>query len=57
VTLLATGSTTVRLEVSLDGVLRITSDDSTTSRITAGAPGIENYAANVEYDWFSVEVP
>jgi hypothetical protein len=49
VTLLVKGST---LQVSLDGVPRITFND--TSPVMAGAAGIENYAANVEYDWFSV---
>jgi hypothetical protein len=54
VTLLVSGSSPVHLEVTLDGVLRITYDDMDTNQVTAGTPGIENYDANVAYDWFSV---
>jgi hypothetical protein len=57
VTLLASGSAPVHLVVSLDGVVRITYDDAAANRVTAGAPGIENYDANVKYDWLSVLTP
>jgi Domain of unknown function (DUF4091)/Domain of Unknown Function (DUF1080)/Divergent InlB B-repeat domain len=48
------GSTTVHLEVWLNGTRVISFDDTSASRITTGPPGIENYDGNVKYDSFSV---
>jgi hypothetical protein len=50
----ATGSSPVHLEVWLDGTRRISYDDSSSSRITGGIPGMENYNAGVKYDSFAV---
>jgi List-Bact-rpt repeat protein/glycosyl hydrolase family 123/3-keto-disaccharide hydrolase len=52
--LLVSGSTTVHLEVWLNGTQVISFDDSSASRLTSGAPGIVNYNGNVLYDTFSV---
>lgn len=52
--LVATGSSPVHLEVWLDGARRISYDDSSSSRITGGAPGIENYDGGVKCDAFDV---
>src|SRR6266545_5066031 len=52
--LVTRGSSPVHLEVWLDGVQRITYDDSSASRITSGAPGLENWDPNVRYDSFTV---
>jgi len=52
--LLVSGSATVHLEVWLNGAKVISFDDTSASRITAGAPGIVNYNGNVIYDSFSV---
>lgn len=52
--LVVTGSNPVHLEAWLDGTQRISTEDASASRITSGLPGIENYAANVQYDSFAV---
>lgn len=52
--LIVSGSTTVHLEVWLNGTKVISFDDASASRITSGAPGIVNYDGNVKYDSFSV---
>ena len=52
--LVASGSTSVHLEVWLNGTRVITFDDASASRITTGPPGIVNYDGNVTYDSFSV---
>jgi hypothetical protein len=52
--LTVTGSSPVHLEVSLDGTTVITYDDTSTSRITSGVPGMESYDASVRYDSFAV---
>src|SRR5579884_4076687 len=48
------GSNPVSLEVSLNGASLFTYQDSSTSRILSGAPGIENYNTGVKYDRFTV---
>jgi Domain of unknown function (DUF4091)/Divergent InlB B-repeat domain len=48
------GTTSVHLEVWLNGTRLISFDDASGSRITSGPPGIENYDGNVKYDTFSV---
>src|SRR5438128_10496105 len=49
VRLIAVGSGPVHLEVWLNGAQRIAYDDSSASRLTAGAVGIQNYASGVQY--------
>ena len=53
--LVASGSASVHLEVWLNGTKVISFDDASSSRITSGPPGIENYDTNVKYDSFSVQ--
>jgi hypothetical protein len=53
--LAVSGSSTVHLEVTLDGVQRITYDDSSASRVTTGAPAIQNYNGSVRYNTFRVD--
>jgi hypothetical protein len=53
--LLVSGNTPVHLEVSVNGALKITFDDSSTSRIASGPPGIQNYNASVQYTNFSID--
>ncbi len=48
------GSSPVHLTVWLTGVSVISVDDSSANRITAGVPGIVNYAGNVQYSVFKV---
>ncbi|HEU4403881.1 MAG TPA: right-handed parallel beta-helix repeat-containing protein [Polyangiaceae bacterium] len=55
--LVATGSSPVHLEVWLDGTKRIDFNDSSTSRLTAGVPALVSYHAGVKYDAFRVESP
>jgi hypothetical protein len=52
--LVTTGSSPVHLQVWLNGTRVISYDDSSSSQITGGIPGIENYDANVKYDSFAV---
>ncbi len=52
--LLVSGSNPVHLEVWFNGAKVISFDDSSTSRITSGPPGIVNYNTSVLYDSFSV---
>ena len=52
--LLVSGSNPVHLEAWLNGAIQIVVDDSSASRLTSGAPGIENYDANVRYSSFAV---
>jgi len=52
--LLATGSTTVHLELWVNGVLQLSFDDGSASRLTTGAVGIENYDAGVRYSALAV---
>jgi hypothetical protein len=54
VKLLVSGASPVHLEVWVNGVQKIAFDDSSTSQITTGVPGIENYDTNVKYDNFTV---
>jgi hypothetical protein len=54
VRLLVSGPSPVHLEVWVNGVQKIAFDDSSTSQITTGVPGIENYDTNVKYDNFTV---
>lgn len=48
--LIVTGSNPVHLEVWLNGAQKIVFDDSSTSQIATGAPGMENYDTGVKYD-------
>jgi len=57
VKLLVSGSNPVHLEVWLNGVQKISFNDSSTSQITTGVAGMENYDANVKYDNFTVTTP
>ena len=52
--LIVTGSNPVHLEVWLNGAQKIVFNDSSTSQITTGAPGMENYDTGVKYDNFTV---
>jgi hypothetical protein len=52
--LIVTGASPVHLEVWLNGVQKIVFNDSSTSQITTGTPGMENYDAGVKYDNFTV---
>ncbi len=53
--LVATGSSPVHLEVWLGGTKRINFDDSSASRIGAGVPAMVSYHAGVKYNAFRVE--
>jgi glycosyl hydrolase family 123 len=55
VELAVSGSNPVHLEVWLNGTQKISFDDSSASRITAGVPGIENYDSGVAYNSFRVD--
>jgi hypothetical protein len=57
VKLLVSGSSPVHLEVWLNGAQKISFNDSSTSQITSGVAGMENYDANVKYDNFTVTTP
>jgi len=57
VKLLVSGSNPVHLEVWLNGVQKISFNDNSTSQITSGIAGMENYDANVKYDNFTVTTP
>lgn len=48
------GSSSVSLEVSLNGSLVLSYSDSSSSRLTSGIAGIENYNNGVKYDRFTV---
>lgn len=48
------GSNPVNLEVSLNGSLLYSYQDSAANRILSGVPGIENYNSGVKYDRFTV---
>lgn len=48
------GSNPVNLDVSIDGVGLFSFDDSASSRILSGVPGIINYNTGVKYDRFTV---
>jgi len=52
--LVVSGSNPVHLEAWLNGALQIVVDDTSASRLQSGAPGIENYDANVRYSSFAV---
>jgi hypothetical protein len=52
--LIVTGSSPVHLEVWLNGTQKILFDDSSTSQITTGVPGLVNYDTGVKYDNFTV---
>jgi len=52
--LVVSGSNPVHLEAWLNGALQIVVDDTSASRLQSGAPGIENYDANVRYSAFAV---
>lgn len=49
-----TGNNPVVLEVSVDGTLLFSFNDSASSRILSGVPGIINYNTGVKYDRFTV---
>jgi hypothetical protein len=49
-----TGSNPVHLEVWLSGAQKIVFNDSSTSQIATGTPGMENYDAGVKYDNFTI---
>lgn len=51
--LVVTGSNPVRLEVWLNGVLKISYTDSSASRLTTGTPGIRCQQSGVKYNSFS----
>lgn len=51
------GTDPVRLLVAVDGVARIAFDDSSSSRLATGVPGIQNYDTGVKYDSFRVDPP
>ncbi len=53
--LVVAGSSPVRLAVWLNGVQRLAYDDSSSSRLTTGGAGLENYNAGVKYTNFSVD--
>jgi hypothetical protein len=55
--LVVTGSNPTHLEVWLNGVQKIVFNDSSTSQILTGVPGMENYDAGVKYDNFTVTSP
>lgn len=55
--LMVSGSSPVHLEVWLNGVQKITFDDSSTSQITTGVPGMVNYDTSVKYDNFTITSP
>jgi hypothetical protein len=57
VKLLVSGSSPVHLEVWLNGVQKISFNDSSASQITSGVAGIVNYDANVKYDNYTVTTP
>jgi hypothetical protein len=57
VQLIVTGSNPVHLEAWLNGVQTIVFDDSSTSQIATGVPGIQNYDTNVKYDNFTITGP
>jgi len=57
VKLVVSGSNPVHLEVWLNGVQKISFNDNSTSQITSGVAGMENYDANVKYDNFTVTTP
>ena len=52
--LIVTGSNPVHLEVWLNGAQKIVFNDSSTSQIATGAPGMENYDTGVKYDNFTI---
>ena len=52
--LVTTGASPVHLEVWLNNAKVLSFDDSSSSQIASGIPGIENYDANVKYDSFAV---
>ena len=52
--LIATGSSPVHLEVWLNGAQKLVFNDSSTSQLTTGVPGMENYNSSVAYDNFTV---
>jgi hypothetical protein len=54
VKLITTGSSPVHLEVWLNGVQKIVFNDSSTSQIATGVPGMQNYDTSVKYDNFTV---
>lgn len=54
---MVSGSSPVHLEVWLNGVQKITFDDSSTSLITTGVPGMVNYDTSVKYDNFTITSP
>jgi hypothetical protein len=54
VKLIVTGSNPVHLEVWLNGVQKIVFNDSSTSQIATGVPGMQNYDTSVKYDNFTV---
>jgi hypothetical protein len=51
----ATGTYPVHLELWLNGVLKLTYDDYSASRKTTGTLGIQNYNANVKYDYLRAD--
>jgi hypothetical protein len=53
--LAATGNSPVHLEVYVNGTLKISTDDSSPNRLTAGGCGMQNYDASVKYTNFSVD--
>lgn len=52
--LLVSGSNPVHLEAWVNGAIQIVIDDASSSRLSSGAPGIENYDASVRYSSFAV---
>lgn len=52
--LIVTGSNPVHLEVWLNGAQKIVFNDSSTSQIAIGTPGMQNYDAGVKYDNFTI---
>jgi hypothetical protein len=52
--LIVTGASPVHLEVWLNGTQKIVFNDSSTSQIITGVPGLVNYNSGVKYDNFTV---
>src|SRR5258706_3303801 len=53
--LAATGNSPVHLEVYVNGTLKISTDDSSSNRLTADGCGMNNYDSSVKYTNFSVD--
>lgn len=51
------GTNPVTLEISLDEKIKFSYNDSSSSRILDGIPGIENYNSGVKYDQFTITTP